>query len=98
MADTDLWLSEIDRILSDIDASAQWSLCGKLAAARNDALRQYVYALRDLERENCISMEEENEDAIDTAQAAVTRAFDDLIEAQQRLDRSADARERYSSP
>jgi hypothetical protein len=43
-------------------------------------------------------MEEENEDAIDTAQAAVTRAFDDLIEAQQRLDRSADARERYSSP
>jgi hypothetical protein len=56
------------------------------AEGRNDALRAYIYALRDLQHEHDTFSYENNYAAIDAAQARVIVAFNRLIEAQHRLD------------
>jgi hypothetical protein len=74
-------ITDLNRILNRIDD----------ADGRNDCLREYILALRDLQRAHELSMfedlspQEEREADIDKAQVAVDLAFDDLIAAQSRL-------------
>jgi hypothetical protein len=58
------------------------------AAGRNDALKAYVFALRDLQHAHDAGCYEPNDDLteIDAAQARVAQTFDALIVAQFSLD------------
>jgi hypothetical protein len=88
-ADAEAWdagplqgdIVSLDEILSHVDSSA----------GRNAALRRYIICLRNLQRENDRYGIEggENGAAIDAAQAAVTKAFQELVGAQHALDREA---------
>ena len=69
-------VTDIGKILDNIDQ----------AYGRNDALRIYIYALRDLQRANDRYVIY-GEDAVDTAQTAVAKAFDRLIVAEFYLNR-----------
>jgi hypothetical protein len=66
---------DFNRIIDNIDKA-----CG-----RNDALRAYIYRLRDLQRANDESCFDNNDAAIDRAEAAVVEAFERLIVAQRTL-------------
>jgi hypothetical protein len=75
-------VTSLDAIVNNIDTA-----CG-----RNDALKAYVYALRDLQVANnnyCFSIADTALAKIDQAQAAVARAFDALIVAEFALNRPA---------
>jgi hypothetical protein len=75
-------VTDLNKILSRIDG----------VEGRNDALRAYIYALRDLQRAHdsySFGGEDGEDAAIDRAQAAVDETFDSLIAAQHRLSRSA---------
>jgi hypothetical protein len=72
-------LTDLSRIIDNIDT----------AEGRNDALRAYIYALRDLQHAHDVNAYEENGAAIDAAQALVAKTFDQLIVAQLTLNRSA---------
>ena len=72
-------LTDLSRIVDNIDT----------AEGRNDALRAYIYALRDLQHAHDVNVYEENDAAIDAAQALVAKTFDQLIVAQLALNRSA---------
>jgi hypothetical protein len=71
-------VTDIGKILDNVDQ----------AEGRNDALRAYIYALRDLQRANdryaCFGGDGT---AIDQAQTAVCEAFDRLIVAEFLLNR-----------
>jgi hypothetical protein len=69
----------LDTILANIDA----------ANGRNDALRTYVFALRDLQRANDQYAIAGGPDRIDQAQAVVAEAFDRLIDAEFSLNRAS---------
>jgi hypothetical protein len=71
-------LTDLSRIVDNIDS----------AEGRNDALRAYIYALRDLQHAHDVSIYEENDAEIDAAQALVTKTFDQLIVAQLALNAS----------
>jgi hypothetical protein len=53
----------------------------------NDALRAYIYALRDLQRAHCELAYDGTLDDIDRAEAAVAVAFDRLVVAEFSLNR-----------
>jgi len=74
-------VTDLNKILDSIDA------CN----GRNDALRAYVYALRDLQRANDQFAFDGDGDAIDQAQIAVANAFDRLIVAEFSLNRQEPA-------
>ena len=57
------------------------------AGGRNDALRAYVYTLRDLQHAIDTSSYEENGAAAEACRAAVSRAFDRLVVAELILNR-----------
>jgi hypothetical protein len=65
-------VTDLNQIVANIDE----------AEGRNDALRAYVYALRDLQRAHDRSSYEEVDAEIDAAQAAVAAAFRRLIVAE----------------
>jgi len=69
-------VTDLGKIIDNID-----ECCG-----RNDALRAYIYALRDLQWANN-QFAYDDETAIDRAQAAVREAFDRLIVAEFSLNR-----------
>jgi hypothetical protein len=72
--------TDLNRILDNIDR----------AEGRNDALRDYIYALRDLQwAHNWFAMNggDSADREIDGAQRAVNEAFDRLIRAQLALSR-----------
>jgi hypothetical protein len=81
-------VTDLNRILDRIDP----------VEGRNDCIREYIYALRDLQRAHelsgfCdLSPQEKREADIDKAQIAVDLAFTDLMIAQERL--SAEIRPR----
>ena len=68
-------VTDLNKILDNIDQ----------AFGRNDALRNYIYALRDLQRANdqfgfaAYGTAEQKHERIDQARAAVVAAFDRLI-------------------
>ncbi len=70
-------MTNLGQILATIDQA-----CG-----RNDAIRAYIYTLRDLQRAIDVSSFENNDVAIARAQAAVNGAFDRLIVAEFTLNR-----------
>lgn len=70
-------VTDLNKILDNIDQ----------AEGRNDAIRVYIYALRDLQRAHNRFAFDGN-DNTDEAQAAVAAAFDRLIEAEFSLNRS----------
>jgi hypothetical protein len=78
-------LTDLNKILNTIDS----------AHGRNDALRAYIYALRDLQRAHDQSVfagygtPEQKDERIDQAQAAAAKAFDRLIVAEFSLNRPA---------
>jgi hypothetical protein len=55
------------------------------ADGRNDALVHYIFALRDLQHAHETGCLEEDDAAIEAAEAAVTQASDELVAAQNRL-------------
>ena len=66
-------VTSLDKILSSIDG----------AAGRNDCIRAYVYALRDLQRAHDLFVHGDATDAeVDAAQATVAAAFRRLIVAE----------------
>jgi hypothetical protein len=73
-------VTSLDAILSAIDA----------VEGRNDCIRAYVYALRDLQvaHNEGVSVEEDVDAAIDRAHAAVNKAFDALIVAEFAINRT----------
>jgi hypothetical protein len=73
-------VTDLNQIVANIDS------CN----GRNDALRAYVYALRDLQRAHDRFAYGDVDDAreIDAAQAAVAAAFDRLILAEFTLNRA----------
>ena len=71
-------LTDLSRIIDNIDT----------AEGRNDALRAYIYALRDLQHAHDVSIYEKNDAEIDAAQALVAKTFDQLIVAQLALNGS----------
>jgi hypothetical protein len=70
-------LTDLSKIVDNIDA----------AEGRNNALRAYIYALRDLQHAHEVGIYEENDAAIDGAQALVIKKFNELIVAQLTLNR-----------
>jgi hypothetical protein len=73
-------VTDIGKIIDNIDQ----------AEGRNDALRAYIYALRDLQRaHDRYAIAEGDLAAIDHAQAEVAKAFDRLIVAEFLLNRGA---------
>jgi hypothetical protein len=75
-------VADIGKILNNVDE----------ANGRNDALRAYIYALRDLQRANDqFAIIGRDGAAIDQARAAVANAFDRLIAAEFSLNRSSRA-------
>src|SRR5262245_36010327 len=72
-------LTDLSRIINTIDN----------AEGRNDTLRAYVYAPRDLQHAHDVNVYEENDAAIDAAQTLVAKTFDQLIVAQLTLNASA---------
>ena len=68
-------VTSLDAIVANIDT----------ARGRNDALRAYIYALRDLQ----VANNNFPYSAADQAQAAVAKAFDALIVAEFSLNRGA---------
>src|SRR5262245_8027235 len=68
-------LTDLSTIIGNIDC----------AEGRNDALRAFIYALRDLQHAHDLSAYEENDAMIDAARAVVAKTFDQLIVAQLRL-------------
>jgi hypothetical protein len=73
-------VTDLGKIIDNIDE----------AEGRNDALRAYIYALRDLQRAHNESCFETNDADIDRAKAAVNSAFDRLIAAEFSLNRGVD--------
>jgi hypothetical protein len=73
-------VTSLDTILNHIDH------CN----GRNDAVRAYIYALRDLQvaHDEGPYAEEDTDAAIDRAHAAVNKAFDDLIVAEFSINRA----------
>jgi hypothetical protein len=71
-------VTDLNRILNNIDE----------AEGRNDRLREYIYALRDLQRAYNISAFENNDADIHKARRAVREAFDRLILAEFTLNRT----------
>jgi len=71
-------LTDIGKIIDRIDDDE----------GRNDALKAYIYALRDLQRANDRYASVDCADAFDRAQAKVAREFDRLIAAEFRLNRA----------
>jgi hypothetical protein len=69
-------VTDLNKILDNIDT----------AEGRNDALRAYIYALRDLQHAHNEFAFEGDGDDIDKAQAAVAKAFYRLVSAQFALD------------
>jgi len=70
-------VTDLSQILNNIDT----------AEGRNDALRAYIYTLRDLQRAHNESAFEGDGAGIDQAQSAVAKAFDRLIVAEFSLNR-----------
>jgi hypothetical protein len=70
-------VTDLNRILDSIDQEG-----------RNDAVRAYIYALRDLQRAHDRHAFFGDNTAIDPAQTAVAAAFDRLILAEFSLNRS----------
>jgi len=69
-------LSDLGKIVDNIDE----------AEGRNDALRAYIYALRDLQRANeMYACYGESDATLDSAHARVRETFDRLIVAQSQL-------------
>ena len=73
-------VTDIGQILNNIDP----------AEGRNDALRAYIYTLRDLQRAHNEYAFEGDGAAVDQAQSNVAKAFDRLIVAEFSLNRRAD--------
>lgn len=77
-------LTDIGKIIDRIDKSE----------GRNDALKAYIYALRDLQRANdrfaIVAGTDCGAAEVDHAQAKVAREFDRLIAAEFRLNREED--------
>jgi hypothetical protein len=71
-------ITDLSKIVDNIDE----------AGGRNEALRRYIYALRDLQHAHDVGVYEENDAAIDAAHALVAKAFDRLIVAEFSLNRS----------
>jgi hypothetical protein len=71
-------ITDLSKIVDNIDT----------AGGRNDALRRYIYALRDLQHAHDVEAYEENDAAIRAAQALVAKTFDRLIVAEFSLNRS----------
>jgi hypothetical protein len=71
-------LTDIGKIIDRIDE----------AEGRNDALKAYIYALRDLQRANELSCFDCNDAEIERAQVNVAREFDRLIVAEFKLNRA----------
>jgi hypothetical protein len=70
-------ITDLSKIVDNIDE----------AGGRNDALRRYIYALRDLQHAHDVAAYEENDAEIRVAQALVAKAFDRLIVAEFSLNR-----------
>jgi hypothetical protein len=70
-------VTSLDAILNHIDT----------AEGRNDALRAYIYSLRDLQRVHDSYSYADGLEAVDQAEAAVAQSFDALIAAEFRLNR-----------
>jgi hypothetical protein len=70
-------LTDLQKIVDNIDDTE----------GRNDALRAYIYALRDLQNAHTLNAYEENNAGIDAAHRRVVETFDELIAAQSRLNR-----------
>ena len=73
-------VTDVNQILNNIDT----------AEGRNDALRAYIYALRDLQRAHNHFATEGQDTGIDQAESTVAKAFDRLIVAEFSLNRRAD--------
>jgi hypothetical protein len=78
-------VTSLDAIVNNIDTAM-----GRAVRGRNDALRAYIYALRDLQVADNnfhFSIADTALAQIDQAQAAVAKAFDALIAAEFALNR-----------
>ena len=70
-------LTDLQKIVDNIDDTE----------GRNDALRAYIYALRDLQNAHTLGAYEENDAELYAAHRRVVETFDELIAAQSRLNR-----------